>query len=444
MKEIPLTRKKSFEDKKFIEDKDAPCKSPKSLSPSEIYLTKEAKGNIRAQEKNAEEKLANREGLSNNEAILIIRKRSQEILSALNEWSYESKTHLKSSFEESVEQDSVAAKPIESLSMADDTPVDMAKILVRADGNDIPTTGLSTITELSAIIAPSSSDRLISIFEGIREKYIFYPHPSNDLLEKYKKDSNLHWKCILSDVLERSPTDKELQAFLAKLDRKAQELVRGSYIWMRRRLQTLEKILESGRIKSQFEVNTSGGLLDREARTISEVGLFNYINDLDPKLRPRYGYLTKDRDGLLIGNRKLKRYGSVAIRFKDTIKHYTTVTMDDSLIHFDSQRDKLSIKPAPYTKPDRGIFPLKKICTTAYGEKTIEDSIKNPLTYTKLSQIRDYPEAQIHQDLTREHIAEVVFIIPDNSDTDKEMASIETKYKDMLNNIPYRFVAINE
>src|SRR5690606_41821198 len=54
----------------------------------------------------------------------------------------------------------------------------------------------------------------------------------------------------------------------------------------------LHSILDSGRIKSQFETGTSRGALAPETRADVEHQFFGYPHDLPAKARPIYGYLT--------------------------------------------------------------------------------------------------------------------------------------------------------
>ncbi len=89
----------------------------------------------------------------------------------------------------------------------------------------------------------------------------------------------------------------------------------------------LNKILESLRIKSQFETNTSSAFLLPKDRCKIEEEHYDYPEHLPPKLRPIYGYITNDSNGEI---RKVDMYGSIAIRFKDATTARTTVTMRDS------------------------------------------------------------------------------------------------------------------
>ena len=54
-----------------------------------------------------------------------------------------------------------------------------------------------------------------------------------------------------------------------------------------------------GRFKTQFETNTSGGMLGPSSRADAEEHLFSYPHSLDPKKRPVYGFTAKDATGIL-------------------------------------------------------------------------------------------------------------------------------------------------
>ncbi len=57
---------------------------------------------------------------------------------------------------------------------------------------------------------------------------------------------------------------------------------------------SLKQVLDSGRVKSQFETGASGGTLSPRAREEVEHQFFGYPKNLAPKARPIYGYLTHD------------------------------------------------------------------------------------------------------------------------------------------------------
>lgn len=56
----------------------------------------------------------------------------------------------------------------------------------------------------------------------------------------------------------------------------------------------LHQVLDSGRLKSQFETATSGGALEPESRADVEHKFFGYPHHLPDHARPIYGYLTND------------------------------------------------------------------------------------------------------------------------------------------------------
>jgi len=91
-------------------------------------------------------------------------------------------------------------------------------------------------------------------------------------------------------------------------------------------------VLKDGRLKTQFETNTSGGMLSEEYRKTATYQLFG-VDSKDMKASDfeKYGYLaSKDlyRD---INNEYVEHYGEITMRFKkETMLDRTTLTIGDS------------------------------------------------------------------------------------------------------------------
>ena len=93
----------------------------------------------------------------------------------------------------------------------------------------------------------------------------------------------------------------------------------------------VESIITDGRIKNQFETNTTGGLFDKRFRADASKGLFGYTEDLPNSGYEKYGYLGSKNVADDAG-RKLKEYGGGIITLrKDSMMERTTLTMGDSL-----------------------------------------------------------------------------------------------------------------
>lgn len=90
----------------------------------------------------------------------------------------------------------------------------------------------------------------------------------------------------------------------------------------------LEKIIKDGRFKTQFETNTSSGMLDPGFRAKSEKTLFGAPINLNPKERPVYGMMM-DKSNVYAGS----QYGnSIYVKLdKAKVGNRTTVVYSDSL-----------------------------------------------------------------------------------------------------------------
>jgi hypothetical protein len=93
----------------------------------------------------------------------------------------------------------------------------------------------------------------------------------------------------------------------------------------------LHQVLESGRVKSQFETNTSGGVLEPESRRDVEHKFFGYSHNLPSHARPIYGYLTNDP---LKHHPGAGTYGDhTLVLHRPRIWHRTSAFIGDTLDH---------------------------------------------------------------------------------------------------------------
>lgn len=103
----------------------------------------------------------------------------------------------------------------------------------------------------------------------------------------------------------------------------------------------LQMIAHSGRVKSQFETHTSGGLLDPDERADVEHKYFGYPKDLPVHARPIYGYLTHNP---LAQHPGASMYGDhTLILHRPRVFHRTSAFIGDTL---DDQFDDYSAHPA--------------------------------------------------------------------------------------------------
>ena len=93
---------------------------------------------------------------------------------------------------------------------------------------------------------------------------------------------------------------------------------------------TLQKIMDEGRYKTQFETDTSGGFLDTKARSIQEVATFSLHPSMNPKNRPVYGqvYTNGFEDSAY---KEAWQYGQIVLVVKKSVHKKTSWTAGDSL-----------------------------------------------------------------------------------------------------------------
>jgi SPP1 gp7 family putative phage head morphogenesis protein len=149
---------------------------------------------------------------------------------------------------------------------------------------------------------------------------------------------------------------------------------------------TLKKIFEDGRFKSQFETQSSKGFFDPNYRAEVEELLFKAPKDLPNEKRPIYGYLF---DG---SNKKhAEQYGNITIQLKrDKFQSRTTCTYGDSL--------NVGFAPRLLDEPHVAM-------------STTRDVLAPPMFSAKktLRDIQPYPEVQIHGGVNTGGIEKIYF-----------------------------------
>lgn len=201
--------------------------------------------------------------------------------------------------------------------------------------------------------------------------------PANDLINRNREDyEEFRQKNNFTDEMEKQ-VEKELE-----------DLIEESDIATRTSMDGLESILEDGRIKSQFEDVKSSTYITKEQRAEVEKTLFGYNNNLNPKLRPIYGYLTNKKFDISSKNGAIK-YGNVSIILKKkNIFNRTTYTIGDSL---DGTRYNFKV-PTLLSQPSIRSLSAHTSLVDSYGNYTGKvgssiDEITNNVSYV---------EAQIH------------------------------------------------
>lgn len=162
---------------------------------------------------------------------------------------------------------------------------------------------------------------------------------------------------------------------------------------------TLTKILNEGRFKSQFETRTSAGFYDPTSRSKIESRLFGYADDLDPTLRPIYGYVGQPG----VRHHSAAAYGEIDVVLKQSVRPRVTVTMEDSFdtVLAASPIDEVTAEAFDWAGARHSITPDK----TGSWKAMFNPDAKtpSPSTFT-------YVEAQIHEQVTLDDFAEVIFV----------------------------------
>ena len=184
----------------------------------------------------------------------------------------------------------------------------------------------------------------------------------------------------------------------------ATEILKNARIAVAIQPDLLDKILESGRFKSQFETGTSMGTLDFDQRAQTEAIQLGYHPSVDPSKRPIYGYLTKggkiDQEAV----NGVRMYGAVQLMMKPEIESRSTYTGGDSL-------GRPTFEPAPFGTPEA-------------------DAVWSP----EGSGWNEYAEAQLHGGVSAGDIDFAVLYVDDdnpfgNSVTEKNFEIISAKLK---------------
>lgn len=166
----------------------------------------------------------------------------------------------------------------------------------------------------------------------------------------------------------------------------------------------LDSILVSGRLKSQFETNTSSATLDKSFRAEAEEAKFGYSKSTKAADRIIYGSVFAGPDDNASG-----QYGDVIIELKPSVRSRTTVTAGDSL-------DATGGKPVAVDDPKIEMFPQDPARYKTDWAKEISDSrffeLNTPGSYSENlddepRMTRHYWEAQVHGGVSVSDIARV-------------------------------------
>jgi hypothetical protein len=215
------------------------------------------------------------------------------------------------------------------------------------------------------------------------------------------KNFELYSQMWEDEVVKKQITKEEINCIGDNI----QKIIDENEYSMRVRADILDKILVDGRFKNQFETNTSGGLLDLEARKEASEQLFgNFGLNIEGKDREKYGYLglkdfiKDDRTSFT------SQYGNCIIHFdKNKLKNRVTYTIEDSLepasgkiiIAGNAENARANGIRTTWLKSTVGMFKNNK-------DITLDDFLSNAGS--------DYFELQYHGQVRTDAIKEICFV----------------------------------
>jgi hypothetical protein len=243
---------------------------------------------------------------------------------------------------------------------------------------------------------------------GIRSKYA-RPHWVED--EVVMRDDRIY------EALVEKVGYEEAERLMQEAEGNVAKILDESELRVNRsRFSTIVKIANDGRIKTQFESNSSSGLFNKDYRRESEEALFGLGNNEnnhfmpgggwkfaaggDPHpdtMRPVYGFFGSDDSG----NLGASQYGSYQLVLKDHVKARTTFTGDDSLNGFDGGKYR---QPSPAKAPRLSSL-VHKAYLDSQNPESITEYIDSKTTVDlKRASAGYYVEAQIHGGVTLDDI----------------------------------------
>lgn len=227
--------------------------------------------------------------------------------------------------------------------------------------------------------------RAAGVPEPRAAKGVSYP------FDKFKADRYYIKDDVMAGLKKKGVSEEE---YIKRVSEAAKTANDRADIGIRVPDDVVEKILNDGRFKTQFETQTSGGFLDIENRINIEKQLFNVPEGLPAQERPIYGMLIDDSTKNLAGE-----YGDVIVKLKKgNVYDRTTFTYGDSIMS-DALASPLS-NPHAVSVPRSGsdYFFLGKVDDVISGKEGIANLTDGA-----------YAEAQIHGGVSVSDIDTIVF-----------------------------------
>ena len=198
----------------------------------------------------------------------------------------------------------------------------------------------------------------------------------------------------IRDRADRARVD--VQTARATIENKIKAVIEEGDFYVRVTSGVLPTILEEGRFKSQFETNSSNGMMNKSHRSKIEERTIGVPATTKPADRPIYGYASAKNFQSFgaAAERDLSSYGGIAIKLKDHVRNRATVTFGDSL----NENAYLAATRAT----DVSLESIAKIPFTVSDKST--DELRQEIQHRQ-----SYIEAQYHGQLTVGDIAEIGF-----------------------------------
>jgi Protein of unknown function (DUF3626) len=187
------------------------------------------------------------------------------------------------------------------------------------------------------------------------------------------------------------------------------EIFDQSDLYIRCKPETVDRILESGRLKSQFETMSSGGTLDTATRETVERRIMAYPSSTKPEDRPIYGYWA---DAGKHNDTAAEYYGEVVVRLTPEARQRSTFVAEDSLASelLASAGNNPHIGAMKDNEFNMDSLELQKV-----SDDKIKGQVEAIANARSMADLRaawgtfTYIEAQVHGQVGLKDIAEIIY-----------------------------------
>jgi hypothetical protein len=236
----------------------------------------------------------------------------------------------------------------------------------------------STVTEAKPVVA----EQKVSLKSAADVKTFYqnkgFKHaPSDEYLKKYYEGYESKWVKNWAEVAKGLPEKYditntpphvngqyvakelgiEVQVLQDETTKSLKKICSEGRLAIQLPSETLDKVLDDGRYKSQFETNSSMGMFDPDERAEAENAIFGYPTDPNeaPEDRPIYGFMAGKNSNEF--PRISASYGDATIILKDEVKDRSTFTVGDSLDNTHMGKIPTTV-PMPVNAPSHEACPL--------------------------------------------------------------------------------------